>query len=85
MKITNVNPIYPSDPIPGPHRRVVPLEARIDVDGTVQDAHVTAAVPAALEASAMTAVRQWEFTPALLNCEPVPVTMLVKVTFEARP
>ncbi len=85
LKITDVHPIYPADKIPETAPRVVPVEARIDVNGTVQDAHVTAAVPAALEASAMTAVRQWEFTPALLNCEPVPVTMFVNVTFQARP
>jgi TonB family protein len=85
LKITDVHPIYPSDPIPETAPRVVPVEARIDVDGTVQDAHVTSPVPAALEASAMTAVRQWQFTPALLNCEPVPVTMLVNVTYQARP
>jgi beta-lactamase regulating signal transducer with metallopeptidase domain len=85
LKVTDVHPIYPPDPIVGAAPVVVPLEARIDVNGTVQDAQVTATVPEALASSALTAVRQWEFTPALLNCEPVAVAMLVKVTFQSRP
>ena len=85
LKVTDVHPIYPPDPILGAAPVVVPLEARIDVNGTVQDAQVTGTVPEALASSALTAVRQWEFTPALLNCEPVPVAMLVNVTFQPRP
>ena len=81
MKILDVRPVYPAGATIGT-TRTVPLEARIDVDGTVQDVRATAPVPPELELSAITAVRQWEFTPTLLNCEPVAVTMFVTVTFQ---
>jgi protein TonB len=34
-----------------------------------------------LDQSAVDAVRQWEYTPTLLNGVPVPVIMTVTVTF----
>jgi protein TonB len=36
---------------------------------------------ALLDEAALTAVRQWVFTPTRLNGEPVPVVMTVTVTF----
>jgi beta-lactamase regulating signal transducer with metallopeptidase domain len=80
MKIRDVRPIYPSGSTAA---ATVALEARIDVDGTVDAVRATAPVAPEFEASAIAAVREWEFTPALLNCEPVPVTMLVTVSFRA--
>jgi protein TonB len=35
-----------------------------------------------LDDAAVAAVRQWRFTPALLNGEPVPVVMTVTVNFK---
>jgi protein TonB len=37
-----------------------------------------------LDAAAVTAVRQWKFTPTLLNGTPVPVVMTVTVNFTLR-
>jgi protein TonB len=34
-----------------------------------------------LDEAALEAVRQWEFTPTLLNCEPVEVVMTVTMNF----
>jgi outer membrane biosynthesis protein TonB len=34
--------------------------------------------------AAITAVRQWEFTPTLLNCAAVPVHMQVSMTFKTQ-
>ena len=49
-------------------------------DGTVQDAKVLRSIPL-LDAAALDAVKQWEFTPTLLNGVPVPVIMTVTVNF----
>jgi len=37
-----------------------------------------------LDAAAIDAVRQWRFTPTLLNGQPVPVVMTVTVAFKLR-
>jgi protein TonB len=46
----------------------------------VKDAKVLRSIPL-LDASALDAVRQWTFTPTLLNGVPVPVIMTVTVQF----
>jgi TonB family protein len=60
---------------------VVILEAVIGPNGLVNDAKVLRSPAPALAQAAETAVRQWEFTPTLLNCVPVPVIMTVTVDF----
>jgi protein TonB len=37
-----------------------------------------------LDDAAMEAVRQWRFTPTMLNGQPVPVVMTVTVAFKLR-
>jgi protein TonB len=59
---------------------VVILEAIIDVNGSVQSVRVLRSQPL-LEQAAVDAVRQWEYTPTLLNGVPVPVVMTVTVSF----
>jgi TonB family protein len=76
-KIRHVSPIYPE----GSSAGVVILEAVIGPDGLVTDAKVLRNPAPALAQSAENAVRQWEFTPTLLNCVAVPVIMTVTVDF----
>ena len=59
---------------------VVIIEATIGPDGKVQDAKVLRSIPL-LDASALDAVKQWVFTPTMLNNQPVPVIMTVTVNF----
>jgi protein TonB len=59
---------------------VVILETVIGPDGKVQDARVLRSIPL-LDQAAVESVRQWEFTPTLLNGSPVPVIMTVTVQF----
>ena len=56
------------------------LEATIDPEGHVAGAKVLRSIPQ-LDDAALAAVRQWEFTPTLLNGAPVPVIMTVTVNF----
>lgn len=62
---------------------IVILEATIGADGQVLDARVMRSVPL-LDQSALDAVRQWQFSPTLLNGVPVPVVMTVTVSFVLR-
>ena len=59
---------------------IVIIEATIGPDGKVRDAKVLRGQPL-LNDAALSAVRQWEYTPTLLNGVPVPVIMTVTVTF----
>jgi protein TonB len=79
-KILHVNPIYPSIALAARKEGLVILEALIAEDGTVRDVKVLRPAPLFDEA-ALTAVRQWRFTPTLLNGEPVPIVMTVTVGF----
>jgi protein TonB len=60
---------------------MVIIEATIGGDGKVIAAKVLRSVPM-LDEAALDAVRQWEFTPTLLNGAPVPIVMTVTVNFK---
>jgi protein TonB len=61
---------------------VVPIEAIIGPDGSVASVRVLSAdVHPDFAIAAVDAVRQWKFTPTLLNGAPVEVVMTVKVQF----
>jgi protein TonB len=76
----HVNPVYPPIPLAAKKEGLVILEALIAEDGTVRE--VRSLRPAPLfEEAAITAVRQWRFSPTLLNGEPVPLVMTVTVSF----
>ena len=76
-KTRHVSPIFPEGAAPG----IVIIEAVIGADGLVTEAKILRSPAPALALSAENAVRQWEFTPTLLNCDPVPVIMTVTVDF----
>ena len=82
-KLSDTRPACPSAPAA---ETVVRLTARIDVNGAVFD---VVPVPAATGAeppqefidSAIAAVREWKFTPTLLNGLAVEVGITVQVTY----
>jgi len=82
-KIKDVRPVYPDDALAARIQGVVILEAVIAPSGSVSDARVLRSVPG-LDQAAVDAVRQWEFTPTLLNGVPVAVIMTVTVNFTLR-
>jgi len=79
-KVRNVAPTYPADALAARVAGVVIIEAVIGEDGKVRDARVLRSIPM-LDQAALDAVRQWEFTPTLLNGVPVPVVMTVTTNF----
>jgi TonB family protein len=79
-KVRDARPVYPLEAQSARISGVVIIEATIDTDGRVYDAKVLRSIPL-LDQAAQDAVRQWEFTPTLLEGVPVPVIMTVTVNF----
>jgi protein TonB len=79
-KVHHVVPAYPSIARSARVSGTVILEAVIAEDGRVQDVRVLRSIPL-LDDAAADAVRQWRFTPTLLNGRPVRVLMTVTVSF----
>jgi protein TonB len=79
-QIKKVNPVYPPIAQSARVQGVVIIEAIIGPDGRVSDAKVLRSIPL-LDAAALDAVKQWVYTPTLLNGVPVPVIMTVTVNF----
>jgi len=79
-KIKHVSPVYPAEAKTAQLQGVVILEARIEPDGRVINARVLRSIPL-LDEAALAAVKQWEFTPTLLNGSPIPVLMTVTIQF----
>jgi protein TonB len=80
QKTKDVKPIYPEAARTARVEGIVILEATIGVEGKVTNAKVLRSIPQ-LDAAALDAVRQWEYTPTLLNGGAVPVVMTVTVNF----
>ena len=82
-KTKNIDPVYPAVAQAARVSGVVILEAVIGPDGRVTNVNILRSVPL-LDDAAVAAVRQWEYTPTLLNGVPVPVIMTVTVNFQLR-
>jgi TonB family protein len=80
VKIKDVRPVYPQIAQSARVQGTVLIEATIGVRGDVTDTKILKSSPL-LDAAALDAVRQWQFTPTFLNGIAVPVIMTVTVTF----
>ncbi len=80
-KVTNVNPSYPDIAKQARVQGIVILECTISPQGKVTDVKILRGIPL-LDQAAVDAVKQWVYTPTLLNGVPVPVIMTVTVNFK---
>ncbi len=80
QKIKHVSPVYPPIAQAAGVQGIVMMEIRIEPDGTVGTATVMRSIPL-LDGAALDAVKQWQFTPTLLNGQPVAVIMTVTINF----
>ncbi len=80
-RVKNVAPVYPSIAVESHLQGVVVLECEIDARGHVDKVKVLSG-NVVLVTAAVDAVRQWVYTPTLVNGVPVPIVMNVTVTFE---
>ena len=79
-KLKDVKPVYPDIAKQARVQGVVILECTISPQGKVTNVTVLRGIPL-LDAAAIEAVKQWVYTPTLLNGVPVPVIMTVTVNF----
>ena len=79
-KTRDVKPVYPADALDARVQGVVIIEATIDSLGNVSTARVLRGQPL-LDQAALDAVKEWQFTPTMMNGVAVPVIMTVTVNF----
>jgi TonB family protein len=80
QKVQHVDPVYPPIAQSARVQGVVIVDVVIDSNGSVAHVRVLRSIPL-LDQAAIDAVRQWEFTPTLLNGTPVPVIATATVQF----
>ncbi len=81
--IKSVHPSYTAEAMHARIEGTVQVEALIDEQGRVADARVVKSLPL-LDEMALAAARQWEFSPTLLNGQPVPVLVMLELHFALR-
>jgi len=81
MKVKHVSPLYPDLAKQARIEGTVVLECTINEQGQVTEVRVLRGIPL-LDAAAVEAVRQWVYSPTLLEGVPVPVIMTVTVHFK---
>jgi protein TonB len=81
QRVVNVAPVYPVIARSAHVQGMVIIEATIDEGGNVVRTAVLRSIPL-IDDAALTAVRQWKFSPTLLNGVPVPIVMTVTVNFK---
>lgn len=80
QRLMTTPPIYPSFARNSRVQGVVEVSIVIDTNGNVSRAEVVKSIPQ-LDKAALDAVKQWKYQPTMVNGTPVPVTMVVHVTF----
>ncbi len=81
--IRRVEPIYPDLALEKRVQGRVTLVIHVDDEGNVTEAKVKQGHPV-LNDAAIAAVKQWKYTPTLLNGKPVPVMATVTVDFKLK-
>jgi protein TonB len=80
-KIVDARPAYPDLARQARVEGTVILEAILDRDGRIDHVRVVRSIPL-LDAAAVQAVRQWRYTPTVLNGQPVQVLMTITINFQ---
>ena len=80
-KVYAPQPLYTEDARQARIQGVVILEAIIDEQGRVRNVKVLKGLPEGLSESAVETAAEWEFEPATLNGEPVPVYFNLTIRF----
>ena len=79
--LRRVEPVYPDFAVNARISGVVILEALVDKDGRVAEVKVLRTASRLLDDAAITAVRQWQYRPLVLNGLPEPFVLTVVLTF----
>lgn len=81
--INQGKPRYTSEALQRHQQGLVLLEALVGVDGMVEAARVTRSLPL-LDREALACVRQWTFTPMLVDGQPTPTVVTLELKFTLR-
>jgi TonB family protein len=79
-RLIHVQPHYPDAARGARIEGTVSVEVVIGPRGDVEQARIVRSIPM-LDEAALNAVRRWKYKPTMVNGAPVPVTMVVHVTF----
>jgi protein TonB len=79
-KMVDVRPVYPEYARAARIEGTVVLEAILDRNGRIDQLRVVKSV-ALLDQAALDAVRQWRYSPTVLNGQPVAVLMTITINF----
>jgi len=82
--LKKVDPQYSEEARKARYQGTVVLEAIVQKDGSVQIVRVVRSLGFGLDEKAIEALRQWKFSPAKKNGEPVPVALNIEVNFNLR-
>ena len=80
-QLVRVAPVYPEIAARALIQGMVIIEATVDETGHVREAKVLRSVKF-LDDAAIAAVKQWQYSPLLLNGEPMPFVLTVMVSFK---
>ena len=81
--LKTAKPVYTAEMMRARIEGTVAIQALVDEQGRVADARIVRSIPQ-LDEAALTTAKQWEFTPALRNGEPVPVLIIIELEFNLR-
>ena len=79
-----IDPIYSEEARKAQYQGTVVLEAIVRKDGSVEIIRVVRSLGLGLDESAMKALREWKFRPAMRQGVPVDVAMNIEVNFTLR-
>jgi TonB family protein len=82
--ITKANPSYPAEAKRAKREGVVVVAAVITEKGLTEDVRVVKSVAPDLDESAVSAVRQWKFEPALKDGKPVKVAIKLEINYSLK-
>lgn len=82
--IREVHPRYTPEALNARISGSVLVQAVVGADGVVRNPRVIAGLDRGLDEEALRAVGQWRFSPGLRNDQPVPVTVVVEMTFSMK-
>jgi len=82
--VHRVEPVYPKIAAEAHVTGMVILEAIVGTDGCVESVKVLRSRHVLLDNAAMDALKQWRYTPLILNGTPAPFVLTVTFTFNAR-
>lgn len=80
QRVATAQPVYPPIAKQAHVQGIVEVAIVIDAAGNVSKAQIVKSIPQ-LDRAALDAVKQWKYTPTMVNGSAVPVTMVVQVAF----